>query len=74
MRRRKWTKGEEQRLFDDYFGTKTVICPVCLAEVSMIMTHLGPAVTLLLSCENCGNRARVTREFPLQGPLKRAAA
>lgn len=74
MAQRHWTRGEQQRLFDDYFGAAAGVCPVCSEEVLMIMSHLGPSVTLLLSCEGCGNKAAVTREAPLQAAPRDAAA
>jgi len=68
---RHWTLEEQGRLFDVYFGPSPGICPVCAQEVCMVMSNLGRTVTLLLSCDGCNNKARVSRSLPLDGPLHR---
>ena len=64
-----WTCEERQKLFDEYFGPSTAICPICSHEVSILMSNLGRTVTLLMTCEGCNNRASVNRSLPVQGPL-----
>ena len=66
---RDWTREEQQKLFDVYFGPLPGLCAVCGTEVCMIMTQMGRRVSLSLSCEGCGNKAIVSRDLPLQGPL-----
>ena len=68
---RQWTREEQDNLFDIYFGPSAGICPVCAHEVCMVMSNLGRTVSLLLSCEGCDNKARVSRILPLDGPLHR---
>ena len=68
---RQWTPEEQDYLFDVYFGPSPGICPVCVHEVCMVMTNIGRTVTLLLSCDGCNNKARVSRSLPLDGPLQR---
>jgi hypothetical protein len=70
MERRPWTDEEQQKLFDDYFGPVAGICPVCAHEVNMLMSYLGSTITLLFTCDNCGNKASVNRVLPTQGPLR----
>ena len=67
---RQWTLDERQDLFDKYFGPFPGICPVCAREVCMVMSNWGRTVMLLLSCDGCGNKAQVSRDLPLQGPLR----
>jgi formate dehydrogenase maturation protein FdhE len=74
MEARKWTKAEQERLFDDYFGPSEGMCPVCGEKVCMLMSYLGRTVTLLLSCNVCRNKVEVNRALPLEGPIKRVAA
>ena len=68
---RQWTREEQDYLFNVYFGPSPGICPVCAHEVSMVMTNIGPTVTLLLSCDGCDNKVSVSRSLPLDGPLHR---
>ena len=58
---RSWTAEEEQKLFELYFGPLPGTCPVCGDEVLMTLSSLREPVTLLLKCQGCGNRARVSR-------------
>jgi hypothetical protein len=48
-------------LFDDYFRPPPALCEICGSEVSMVLSCLGERVSLLLSCEGCGNKATVSR-------------
>lgn len=68
---RQWTAEERQRLFDDYFGPWPGICPVCGHEVCMVMSNLGRTVSLLLTCDGCGNKSSVSGALPLEGPVHR---
>jgi hypothetical protein len=58
---RQWTKSDQEKLFQDYLHSEPGNCPVCSFPVRMTMSNLGKTVTLLLTCEGCGNRATVNR-------------
>ena len=58
---RKWTKSDQENLFEDYLRSAPGYCPVCSFLVRMTMSKLGKTVTLLLTCEGCGNKASVSR-------------
>ena len=56
-----WTEEEQQRLFDEYFRPPPALCGICGSEVEMVLSCLGERVSLLVSCEGCGNKATVSR-------------
>jgi hypothetical protein len=58
---RQWTESDQENLFEDYLRSAPGNCPVCSFPVRMTMSNLGKTVTLLLTCEGCGNRATVNR-------------
>jgi len=44
-------------MFQNYFDSAPVVCPVCVEWANVRMNCTGEVVTLLLRCERCGNRA-----------------
>jgi len=56
---RQWTKSEQRKLFEAYFGREPGLCPVCAREVRMMMEHHGDETILVMRCD-CGNKAKVS--------------
>jgi hypothetical protein len=65
---RAWTPEEQEELLETYFSPSCGLCPVCSNEVCMVMTHVGRTVTILMSCEQCGNKASING--PLLAPKR----
>src|SRR5215469_11947871 len=54
---RYWTDAERQDLFQSYFDSTPLLCPVCLEILTMRMVHTREVVALAVRCQGCGNAA-----------------
>ena len=58
---REWTEQDKCALFQKYFDDQPATCPVCSSQVQIIMDQIGDTVALLMHCDGCGTKARISR-------------